>query len=167
MVGRNRFPSLDDKPNLHYTNAVLLESLRTTALAPAGLPHSTTADIAIGDFIVPKGATIFGSLYHIMNDPQHFKDPHTFNPDRFLNSKGEFVSDERVAPFGVGKRICLGQTLAEKEFYIFFAGLMQQFELSRDETKPLPSYDADDTFPVSVLRSVPKFTLKIRHRMKV
>ena len=167
MVGCNRFPSLDDKPNLHYTNAVLLESLRTTVLAPAGLPHSTTADIAVGDFIVPKGATIFGSLYHIMNDPQHFKDPHTFNPDRFINSKGEFVSDDRVTPFGVGKRICLGQTLAEKEFYIFFTGMMQQFKVVKDENSPLPAYNFDCANPKGVIRSIPPFKLRLVHRFKV
>ncbi len=32
-----------------------------------------------------------------------------------------------MVPFGVGKRVCLGQTLAEKEFFLFFAGMIQQF----------------------------------------
>ena len=109
---------------------------------------------------------IFGSLYHIMHDPDHFKDPHLFNPDRFLNSKGEFVMDERVTPFGVGKRICLGQTLAEKELYIFFAGLMQQFEVQRDPNTKLPSYAIDDTFPKGILRTVPTYKLKLVHRLK-
>ena len=166
VVGKNRYPTLDDRPELHYMNAVLQESLRVTSLVGPGVPHFTTDDIPVGEYVIPKGTVIFGSLYHAMNDPEIYPDPHRFNPDRFLKN-GKFVTDERVIPFGIGKRVCLGQTLAEKEFYIFFAGLMQQFELSRDETKPLPSYDADDTFPVSVLRSVPKFTLKIRHRMKV
>jgi len=101
-----------------------------------------------------------------MNDPKHFKDPHTFNPDRFLNANGEFVSDDRVAPFGIGKRICLGQTLAEKEFYLFFAGLMQQFKVVKDETSPPPSYDFNDTFPKGLLRAVPPFKLKLAHRFK-
>ena len=109
---------------------------------------------------------IFSSLYHIMNDPEHFKNPHTFNPDRFLDSTGKFVSDERVAPFGIGKRICLGQTLAEKEFYIFFAGILQQFEVQRDADANLPSYDVDQSFPKGILRSPPAFTLKLKHRLK-
>ena len=166
MVGHNRFPSLDDRPKLHYTNAVLLESFRAATLVPPGVPHYTSSDVAIGSYIIPKGTVVFGSLYHIMNDPKHFKDPHTFNPDRFLNTKGEFVSDERVAPFGVGKRICLGQTLAEKEFYIFFAGLMQQFKVTRDDRFPPPSYNFMDTYPKGILRSVPPFKLRLIHRLK-
>jgi hypothetical protein len=37
VVGRNRFPSLNDRPQLHYTNAVLLESLRAASLVPPGI----------------------------------------------------------------------------------------------------------------------------------
>jgi cytochrome P450 len=102
-----------------------------------------------------------------MNDPDYFKNPHKFDPDRFLDSDGKFVTDERVTPFGVGKRICLGQTLAEKEFYIFFAGIMQQFEVRRDTSADLPSYDADDSFPKGILRTVPPYTLKLVHRLKL
>ncbi len=167
VIGRNRFPSLDDRPKLHYTNAVLLESFRAATLVPPGVPHCTSTDVSVGNYIIPKGTAVFGSLYHVMNDPEHFKDPHTFNPDRFLNAKGEFVSDERVTPFGIGKRICLGQTLAEKEFYIFFAGLMQQFKVVKDDNYPPPSYNFDDVFPKGLLRSIPPYKLILMHRFKV
>ena len=164
-MGKNRYPTLDDRPQLHYMNAALLESLRVTSFVGPGVPHYTNDDTPVGDHIIPKGTVIFGSLYHAMNDPEIYPDPHRFNPERFLKN-GKFFTDKRIIPFGIGKRVCLGQILAEMEFYIFFAGLMQQFELTRDESAHLPSYNADDTFPVSVLRSVPKFTLKIKHRMK-
>ena len=147
-------------------NAVLLESLRAATLVGPGVPHYTTKEITVGEYVIPKNTTIFGSLYHVMNDPEHFKNPHSFNPDRFLDAQGKFVNDEQVAPFGIGKRICLGQTLAEKEFYIFFAGIMQQFELNQDKTTTLPSYDMDDTFPKGLLRTVPQYNLKLRHRLK-
>jgi cytochrome P450 len=120
----------------------------------------------VGDYTIPKATMIFASLYHIMNDPDHFKNPHNFNPERFMDSDGKFVSDERVVPFGIGKRICLGQTLAEKEFYIFFAGIVQQFELQRDTNTELPSYDINDSFPKGVLSTALAFNLKLKHRLK-
>jgi hypothetical protein len=67
----------------------------------------------------------FGQNCFIKSAPDQFENPHQFNPDRFVKD-GKFVSDERVVPFGIGRRACIGQTLAEKEFYIFFAGIMQQ-----------------------------------------
>ena len=163
-MGRNRFPSLDDKPNLHYMNAVLHESMRVASLVVTGVAHYTNADIPVGKHVIPKDTIVFGSIYHIMNDPEHFKNPHVFKPERFIDEQGKFVADERVTPFGVGKRICLGQTLAEKQFYIFFAGFIQKFELQRDPSKKLPSYSMDDTFPKGVLRTVPFYTVVLKHR---
>ena len=148
-------------------NAVLHESMRVAALVGTGVAHYTTADVPVGKHVIPKDTIVFGSLYHIMNDPEHFKNPHVFKPERFIDGEGKFVPDEQVAPFGVGKRICLGQTLAEKEFYIFFAGFIQQFELQRDSRKMLPSYLMDDTFPKGVLRTVPFYTVVLKHRLKV
>jgi cytochrome P450 len=75
-----RYPTLSDQPNLHYLNAVLQESFRTASLVGAGVPHYTTEDIQAGGYTIPKGSMVYGSLYHIMNDKEHFKDPHTFKP---------------------------------------------------------------------------------------
>ena len=43
---------------------------------------------------------------------------------------GNFMKDERVIAFGSGKRICLGQSLAEKELFVFLTGLCQQVSIS-------------------------------------
>ena len=58
-----------------------------------------------------------------MRDPDYWLEPNTFNPERFLQN-GKFVPDERVVPFGMGKRICLAKSLAEKEFFVFFTSII-------------------------------------------
>ena len=83
----------------------------------------------LGGFTIPKGAMVLSSVWHVLHDPEHFKDPENFNPDRFIDSYGRFINDERVIAFGIGKRSCLGQAMAEKEFFIFFTGIMQQFRI--------------------------------------
>ena len=58
---------------------------------------------------------VFANLYHVINDPAYWQEPRTFRPDRFINQlTGEFIQDERVIPFGVGRRACLGKLLAEQ-----------------------------------------------------
>ena len=83
---------------------------------------------------IPKGTFVFPNLYGLMHDENHFKNPETFDPRRFLAEKKNgpmvFQPDERVIPFSTGKRSCLGQTLAEKELFLFFTGLMQNFTFS-------------------------------------
>ena len=59
----------------------------------------------------------------VLLDPKYFPNPHEFNPKRFLNEEGNFVPNEHLIPFGVGKRYCLGQSLAEKEYFWFLTGL--------------------------------------------
>lgn len=154
MVGKNRFPSFEDKEEMHLTNAVLLESLRVGSLAYLGLPHATLEDIKFEGYDIPKGTIIFGSIYHSMHDPKLYDDPHTFKPERFINADGKFVHDDRVQAFGTGKRACLGQSLAEKEFFIFFTCLLQQFNFDPAPGKELPSYK--DIFPGEELIRIPK-----------
>ena len=47
-------PSLEDKENMPYTNAVLLESLRVGSLAYLGVPHYALEDVKVGQYVIPK-----------------------------------------------------------------------------------------------------------------
>ena len=41
-------------------------------------------------------------------------------------------------PFGVGNRMCLGDSLAEKEFFLFFSSILHTFDLELPEGATLP-----------------------------
>jgi cytochrome P450 len=100
---------------MHFTNAVIHESLRHASFTFLGVPRFATAPLKIGDHEVPAGTTIFANLHHVMNDPEYWHEPRMYNPDRFINPEtGEFVPDERFIPFSIGKRACLGKLLAEQ-----------------------------------------------------
>lgn len=57
-----------------------------------------------GGYVIPANSTILPNLFYVMRDPDYWRDPETFNPDRFLDDAGNFVRDERIVPFGIGKR---------------------------------------------------------------
>ncbi|CAH1778969.1 unnamed protein product, partial [Owenia fusiformis] len=46
--------------------------------------------------------------------------------------------DDHFAVFSVGKRQCLGESLAKMELFIFFVGLMQKFEVKLPEGASQP-----------------------------
>ena len=50
-----------------------------------------------------------------------------FRPQRFLDEAGNVKRDEHFIPFSVGKRQCLGETLAKTELFLFFTALVQQY----------------------------------------
>jgi cytochrome P450 family 2 subfamily K len=45
VVGVGRLPSLSDRPNLPYCEAVIHESLRLGNIVPLSLPHLATGDV--------------------------------------------------------------------------------------------------------------------------
>ena len=137
----------------------MLKSHRMTSLAHHSLPHYASEDIQIGDYVIPKGSNIFPSLISVMYDPTFFPNPYDFKPERFIGEDGRFKQDEHVIPFGIGKRYCLGQTLAEKEYFLFLVGILQKFDISPAPMKKLPSYHIDETSPPNILRYCPNYKM--------
>ena len=164
IVGRGEVPRLAHRDQLHYTNAVLHESLRISCLVFTALPHYSTAEVSIGPYVIPKGTVIIPSLMNVLLDPDHFYDPHTFNPSRFLDADGVFHPDDHVVSFSIGKRYCLGQSLAEKEFFLFFVGIMQRFDINPEPNQTLPSYHIKDSNSRGTIRSAPSFNLILNER---
>jgi cytochrome P450 len=72
-------------------------------------------------------------------DPKTFPNPSQFNPDRFIDEHGGFVPHPNVVPFGVGKRRCLGESLAKVELFIFFASMMHKFDVRTESANEKPS----------------------------
>ena len=66
------------------------------------------------------------------NNKKLWKNPEVFNPERFLNEKGEFVKSPHVIPFSIGPRFCLGEQLARMEIFIMLVSLIRRFEITPD-----------------------------------
>ena len=61
-------------------------------------------DVNVGSYTVPKGVPVQMNLYAMHHDNEHWGDPLTFRPHRFLNQQGTaVVMDEWLQPFGYGK----------------------------------------------------------------
>ena len=98
----DRAPTLEDRAQLSYTEATIMEIQRVAAIAPMAVPHRAMEDITIRGHKIPANTMIWCILYHIMRDPDYWTDPDTFNPDRFLDAEGKVVKEERFVPYGIG-----------------------------------------------------------------
>ncbi|XP_038077368.1 cytochrome P450 2J6-like isoform X2 [Patiria miniata] len=136
VTGRNRFPRVSDKPQLPYTEAVICELQRVATIAPLAVPHSCSEDTKILGYDVPKGTILVSNLWYDHFDPTIWEDPTAFRPERFLDPDGKLVSREELNPFGIGRRICLGEHLARMELFIFFTRLLHHFTFKKPEDAP-------------------------------
>ncbi|KAK7888834.1 hypothetical protein WMY93_024394 [Mugilogobius chulae] len=69
VVGSSRLPSMQDRDNLHYTNAVIHEIQRMGNIIPLNVMHMTTRDTTLENYTIPKGVMVIGNLDSVLNDP--------------------------------------------------------------------------------------------------
>ncbi|XP_061732267.1 cytochrome P450 1A1 [Nerophis ophidion] len=128
-VGLHRNPLLSDKSSLPQLEAFILEIFRHSSFLPFTIPHCTTKDTSLNGFFIPKDTCVFINQWQINHDPELWDEPSSFDPDRFLSADGtelNKVDGEKVMIFGLGKRRCIGQVIAQQEVFLFLAMLVQK-----------------------------------------
>ncbi|ONK59451.1 uncharacterized protein A4U43_C08F6560 [Asparagus officinalis] len=71
------------------------------------------------------------NVYAVNRDPEHWVDPTSFKPERFLNAQENKDFESAYFPFGIGRRICPGSGLAMRVMLMVLGSLLQCFEWER------------------------------------
>ncbi len=132
VTGRGRMPCWADRPETPYTEAVIHEIQRCGNIVPLSVFHATSTDCHLGGYFLPKNTVVFPNIGHVMRDPKKFPNPEMFDPTRYLTANGKFHPHPMVIPFGLGKRRCLGETLAKVSLYLFFTGILSHFTVTKE-----------------------------------
>jgi len=108
-----------------YTQAAYKESLR---LYPSAyfLPRQAIKDDSILGQKIKAGSQIFISIRHIQQNPEVFKNPENFDPNRFLK---EIPHSHGFIPFGGGSRICIGASVATMEATVVLKTLCSRYKI--------------------------------------
>ncbi|KAB0792123.1 hypothetical protein PPYR_14084 [Photinus pyralis] len=147
VLGRHRLPTLEDRSRLKYVECVVLESIRMFADLGFSLPYRTLKDTHLNGYFIPKDTIIIGSLRGVlMDESSGWTNPEAFQPERFIKD-GRVQIPENYIPFGLGKRRCLGETLAKANVFLFVAGLLQQFNFSIVPGEPPTEETVDGMVP--------------------
>ena len=135
-------PSICDRENLPYVEAVILEGLRIQAVAPLGIPHTVLEDIVFHGYVFPKNCTVMMNLSSVCLDPDIWPEPKEFKPERFLSEDGTQIHvPKEFIPFSLGQRACLGETFARVELFLYVTTLVQTFNFLPEIKGEMPKLD--------------------------
>ena len=120
---------LDEKP---FTEAFLWEVHRKGKVVPTSVFHVTNEDTEVKDYFLPKGTLIIPLIGEIMRNPEYFPKPEEFDPERYLSYENDQLHchpHPKLIPFGIGRRRCLGEPIANVSLKTFVSKLLQKYEL--------------------------------------
>lgn len=137
VVGTDRLPTFEDRDRLPYINAICSEVLRWMPVGPLGLPHRLTEDDVYEGYALPKGTIFFVNNWKLLHDPDTYRDPMAFMPERFLGAAPEL--DPSKIAFGYGRRICPGILVAEATIFITVAATLAAFSIRPAQNGGAPS----------------------------
>lgn len=121
-------PTMQDLNNMKYLDLVLKETLRKYPAVPY-FSRLLEDDLVFKEQIIPKGVTLTVFSYHMHNDPNIYKHPEVFNPDRFLLKNLDKKNAFAYVPFSAGPRNCIGQKFAFLELKVVISNILRHFRL--------------------------------------
>lgn len=146
-----------------YTEAVIMEVLRSSSIASIGVFHTAMTDVEFQGYAIPKDAMIMANFYSVHKNPKIWGDPEEFRPDRFLSPDGKTVNRHHKGfmPFSTGKRVCLGEVLAHDVLFLFITGIFQRFTVELNPAEPKPDFEPE----VALLLTPKPFKVIMKDRL--
>ncbi|KAJ8899645.1 hypothetical protein K2173_018619 [Erythroxylum novogranatense] len=155
-----------DIQNLPYLKAVIKETLRLHPPLPFLVPHMAMDPCKMLGYYIPKETQVLVNVWAIGRDPNTWKDPLKFKPERFLQSnfmdyKGhhfEFI------PFGSGRRMCPAVPLASRVLPLALGSLLHSFDwILADGIKP-KDLDMTERMGITLRKSAPLKAIPIPYK---
>ncbi|TFY55676.1 hypothetical protein EVJ58_g8105 [Rhodofomes roseus] len=133
VVGKERLPDLSDRNSLPYVDAILKEVYRINPPLPISIPRRLMDDDEYRGYHIPKGTSVIANIWQMGRDSNYYKDPDTFNPERFIAPKpGSLVElDPREYIFSFGRRICPGQRFGDDSMWWTIASIIATFNVKK------------------------------------
>ena len=111
---QGRLSTFDDLAKMPLALQVYKEAMR---LYPGGFTIGRQAkrDVEIDGYVIPAQSWVMVSPYSAHRNPEVFAEPEAFVPDRFLPEREKTLPRGAYLPFGLGPRVCIGNTFALME----------------------------------------------------
>lgn len=128
IIGSKGKVEESDLQHLHYMKAVIKETMRLHPPVPLLVPRESMEKCTIDGYEIPAKTRVLINTYAIVMDPESWKNPLEYYPERFLEQDIDFKGqDFRFLPFGGGRRGCPGYSLGLATIELTLARLLYHF----------------------------------------
>jgi len=155
VTPKGELVSLSNKSELPLVEAFVTEALRYSSFVILNVQRAAANDSEIAGYFIPKGTVVQVVNLAVHRDPKFWEKPEEFRPERFIAEDGRFTQPkEGFVAFGLGRRQCLGETLAKMEYFLFSAVFIQNFNVRVPEGRRLVT-ELDEGMGVRVPKDQP------------
>ncbi|CAI8585909.1 unnamed protein product [Vicia faba] len=145
VFGAKGFIEEEDVQKLPYLKVVIKETMRLYPSLPILLPRETMKECEIEGYKIPDKTLVFVNAWAIHRDPEAWKNPEEFYPERFVGSDIDFKGqDFELIPFGSGRRVCPGLNMGVVTVELLLANLLYLFDWEMPEGVKRDDIDFDN-----------------------
>lgn len=142
--------------NMPWSMACFEETMRLYPPAPMIARQAIEAD-EFGDAVIEKDCNIMVNLWALHRHETLWEKPDHFIPERFFGDARKKVDRFQYLPFGMGRRVCIGQRFAMQEAAILIALTARKYRFDyAGKTPPWPimriTVQADNKMPMHLSR---------------
>ncbi|KAI8146533.1 cytochrome P450 [Fennellomyces sp. T-0311] len=122
-------PTFEEMKKLPFLTTVIKEAMRLSTPVTHLTNRVAARDTEIAGTFIPKGTRIGITVTEIHCDPKIWKNPETFDPDRFAaGGEADQLEGFPWIPFGNGARLCVGMKSAITQHLVFLSMLLRQYK---------------------------------------
>ncbi|CAN1785342.1 Geraniol 8-hydroxylase [Linum perenne] len=159
-IGKGNHLQESDITRLPYLQAILKKTFKLHPTSPLLLPRKARSNVEICGFTMPRGAQILINVWAISRDPTTWNNPNSFMPERFMGSKTDVRGHNfELIPFGGGRRICPGLSLAMRMPHTMLGSLIHWFDWKLEDGVDPKSLHMEEKFGITLQKTKPLFVI--------
>ncbi|KAJ9564719.1 hypothetical protein OSB04_000685 [Centaurea solstitialis] len=152
IKGKERIEE-EDIQDLMYLKNVVKETLRLHPPIALLMPRVCSEPCVVNGYNIASKTNVIVNVFAINRDPEYWKDPENFNPERFDNSPINIMGSEyEYLPFSGGRRKCPGTTMGLANVELPLANLLYYFNWKLPNGVSHDELDMAEVFGATVQR---------------
>lgn len=125
-------PTPDKLRKMPVMHAAAMETMRMYPITGI-LNRYASRDFSFQGYQINKGERLTMAIGVQNHIDQYFRQPDTFDIDRFMEPRNEHKQKNALAPYGAGSHTCLGAGMAEVELALTVATLLHDTKMALTE----------------------------------